>query len=155
MTQLSGEPTPYIYSVVRAVPNPRRGECVNLGVILIAADGHFSDVRFGTVGRIRKLDSTADVVSIRSFLTGIMRSLPLHGAQMQVPDRAQLLSVDKLTSWSREFGGAIQLTELGAYWRAIPRNCWTNSSKTTLLRRVPSHISQNWESNQSRLGPKS
>jgi Protein of unknown function (DUF3037) len=101
----------YLYSVVRAMPNPRRGESINLGVILVAPDGRYSEARFGSLNRVRKLDAQADVDSIRAFLTGITASLPLHGRQTYLPSPATVLDVETLMSWSREFGGAVRVTE--------------------------------------------
>jgi len=100
-----------MYSVVRAVPDPRRGECVNLGVIVIAPDGHYSDARFGSLTRVRKLDSNADVESIRLFVTGITGALPLHGNQTYFGHRAEALDISTLTMWSRDFGGAVRVSE--------------------------------------------
>lgn len=101
----------YVYSVVRAVPNPRRGECVNLGVIVVAPDGHYSDARFGSVTRVRKLDADADIDSIRLFLAGISSSLPLHGSQSFLGQRELSLDPQTLAIWSKEFGGSVQLSE--------------------------------------------
>jgi hypothetical protein len=101
----------YVYSIVRAMPNPRRGECVNLGVIVLAPDGHYSDARFGSLNRVRKLDSNADTDSIRSFLNGVMGSLPLHGYQTHLTTNRAPMNVSTLNMWSKEFGGAVRLTE--------------------------------------------
>src|SRR5260370_1124375 len=111
MSDVRPGPDAYVYSVVRAVPNPRRGECVNLGVIVVAPDGHYSDARFGSLTRVRKLDADADIDSIRLFLAGISSSLPLHGSQSFLGGRGPSLDPQTLVTWSREFGGAVQLTE--------------------------------------------
>jgi hypothetical protein len=105
MTTLPSSTQAYVYSIVRAMPNPRRGECVNLGVILLAPDGHYSDARFGSLNRVRKLDSNADTDSIRSFLNGVMGALPLHGYQTHLATRKAPLDVSTLNLWSKEFGG--------------------------------------------------
>ena len=104
-------PSAYTYSIFRAVPDPKRGESVNLGVIVIDSNGDFSDVRFGSLARIRKLDANADVDSIRAFLLGITANLPLHGRQTRLDRREHSIDVDTLATWSREFGGAVQVTE--------------------------------------------
>ncbi len=111
MNEMVSRPDAYLYSVVRAVPNPRRGECVNLGVIVIASDGHYSDARFGSLARVRKLDSTADVDSIKSFLTGVSSVLPLHGSQTYLGRGDQILDAETLTMWSKEFGGGVRVSE--------------------------------------------
>jgi hypothetical protein len=111
MMQGSQRPEAFVYSVVRAMPNPRRGECVNLGVIVIAPDGTYSDARFGNLTRVRRLDSHADLDSIRSFLGGITAALPLHGSQTYIGRRDPPLAVDTLAMWSKEFGGAVRVTE--------------------------------------------
>jgi hypothetical protein len=111
MTNLPDSTQAYVYSIVRAMPNPRRGECVNLGVIVLAPDGHYSDARFGSLNRVRRLDSNADTDSMRSFLNGVMGALPLHGYQAHLGTKQAPMNVATLNMWSKEFGGAVRLSE--------------------------------------------
>jgi len=107
----TNRPDAYLYSVIRAVPNPRRGECVNLGVVVIAPDGHYSDARFGSLARVRKLDSNADIDSIRLFLSGILSVLPMHGNQGYLAAGDPAIDASTLSMWSRDFGGAVRVSE--------------------------------------------
>jgi hypothetical protein len=60
---------------------------------------------------VRKLDSNADLDSIKVFLTGIFSSLPLRGNQPYLGKRNHALDVETLMMWSKEFGGAVRVTE--------------------------------------------
>ena len=120
MTTLPDSTQAYVYSIVRAMPNPRRGECVNLGVIVLAPDGHYSDARFGSLNRVRKLDTNADTGAIRSFLNGVMGALPLHGYQTHLATNQAQIDVSKLNTWSKEFGGAVRVTEPRSVLAANP-----------------------------------
>jgi hypothetical protein len=120
MTTLPDSTQAYVYCIVRAMPNPRRGECVNLGVIVLAPDGHYSDARFGSLNRVRKLDSNADTGAIRSFLNGVMGALPLHGYQTHLATNRAPIDVSTLNTWSKEFGGAVRVTEPRSVLAANP-----------------------------------
>ena len=102
----------YVYSVVRATPRPRRDETVNLGIVVIATDGTFSDAKFGSLDRVRKLYPEADLRSVELFLEGITERLPLQGVQARLHLAEEtVLSSDVLTEWSREFAGAVRISE--------------------------------------------
>jgi Protein of unknown function (DUF3037) len=108
---LTTQPRPFSYSILKAVPDPKRGESINLGVIVIDSKGDFADVRYGSIARIRKIDSNADLDSIRSFLFGITANLSLHGQQTRLDRPEASIDVATLAMWSREFGGSVQVTE--------------------------------------------
>lgn len=108
---MSGSGT-FVYSVVRAVPRPRRDESVNVGVVVVAADGTFSDVQVSDLSRVKRLDRSADLRSIELFLEGIRARRPLDGNQsFLVPGSSALLTPDMLRQWSREFGGSVRISE--------------------------------------------
>lgn len=100
----------YVFSIVKAVPQPRRDESINVGVVVMASDGTFSDVRLSSLDRVRRIDPDADIKSIEMFLTGVVASLPLAGSQSKLSTGGRA-TVDTLRQWSREFGGAVRLSE--------------------------------------------
>jgi hypothetical protein len=100
-----------VYSLVKAVPHPLREETVNIGVIVLAADGSYSEARFAGWGRVRRLARDADVRSMEHFLNGVSALLPMHGRQGHMLGAGQAkLNADLLNEWSRTFGGSIRVT---------------------------------------------
>lgn len=100
----------YFYSVIRAVPSQLRDESINLGVIVVASDGSFSDFAHVPPSRVKTLDPRADTKSIELFLEGVRDRLPLHGRQSPITGPSRPLTEAVLMDWSREFGGQVQIT---------------------------------------------
>ena len=65
-------PRTYDYAIVRVVPRVERGEFVNVGVIVCCAPDGYLQARFEIdEARLRALDPTLDIDSIRSSLAAI------------------------------------------------------------------------------------
>jgi hypothetical protein len=64
----------YDYAIVRVVPRVERGEFINAGIVLFCAELALLDARVALdEERLRALDPTADVASVRSHLEVIPR----------------------------------------------------------------------------------
>jgi hypothetical protein len=104
----------YQYSVVRFVPDPVRGESVNVGVVVAGEDPQFFGSRFldpRRSGRVRKLALTDDL----SFINDL-------AIEMRPPDESgpEQPSLEPLRAWTlsdlekaaAEWGNTIQFSEL-------------------------------------------
>lgn len=124
----------YYYSVVTVYPRPWRAECLNLGVILIAPDGTYSQARFGETKRLTILDAGADLPAVRSALRGFTDELPLHGIQTHLSG-SRSMSVAKLQEWSETFAGIVRVTPpraaLGSDPEALLRGLFDEQVSTT------------------------
>ena len=59
----------YSYAIVRVVPRPERGECLNVGVVLFAREARYLGARVELDGaRLRALAPDADVALIERHL---------------------------------------------------------------------------------------
>src|SRR2546426_904839 len=86
-----GMSTATYYSIIRYVPDPVRGEQVNVGALAVHADGTFASVRFDRrFDRARSLGRGADVGFLRDFrndLEGL--AMEQSAAQLPLPARGQ------------------------------------------------------------------
>ena len=63
---------PYEYAIVRAVPRVERGEFINVGVVLYCQAAEYLHVLLHLdEARLRALDPSVDVDSVRSALAGV------------------------------------------------------------------------------------
>jgi hypothetical protein len=51
----------YSYSVLRVIPNQRRGECVNVGVVVFRPDGDTQVRMLSSLNKVYALDANIDV----------------------------------------------------------------------------------------------
>jgi Protein of unknown function (DUF3037) len=98
----------FFYSVVQVLPDPVRNEGVNIGVIVVDADGERSDARFGPVARVRKLDTPFAEDAVQQFIRSV--SARLEPSRPLIPHELPTLTEAVLSEWSREFGGEVRLT---------------------------------------------
>jgi len=111
-TVISTTTKAFVYSVIKAVPNPRRQESVNIGVVVISTDGQYADCQMARLSKVHRIDKHADLDAIQIFTNSIEASLPLSGEQGRLMNSSfSALNADTLTLWSQEFGGMVQLTE--------------------------------------------
>lgn len=89
------------YSVLRAIPDPRRGECVNVGIVIFSDDE--VDIRFPGRGKLRVIASD----DWGSYLTNFEGALHRAYEKIKNPE-ACLASV-------AELGGAISPTTLARF----------------------------------------
>lgn len=69
----TGPGDPFEYALLRAVPRIDRGECVNVGVVLYCQNADYlSAVVHLDEARLRALDPTLDVESVRHALDGVL-----------------------------------------------------------------------------------
>src|ERR1700722_11200791 len=102
---MSDETRAFAYSVIRVVPNPRRQESVNIGVVVIATDGEYGDCQVAQLSKVHRIDRHADLDLIQSFVSSLESSLPLKGEQGRLRTQSQmLLDLPTLELWSQEFG---------------------------------------------------
>jgi len=103
----------YHYSIVRYVPDPVRGEQVNIGVIVAAKDSSYFGARFISrheSGRLRRLGFGEDFGFIQD-LAEEMES-QVTGAQLRIEEGPPVSwTLDKVGVAAREWANAIQVSE--------------------------------------------
>jgi Protein of unknown function (DUF3037) len=69
-----GARSPFQYAILRAVPRVERGECMNVGVVLMARTRDFLGMRAHLdADRLRALAPDADPAALAAQLEGLMR----------------------------------------------------------------------------------
>jgi hypothetical protein len=112
------------YSIIRYVPDPVRGEQVNIGALAVHGDGTFASVRFDRrFDRARSLGRGADVGFLRDFRDDLEElATEQSTAQLPLPARGQRavavtiegkprLDLDFLKFVSERWANSIQFTE--------------------------------------------
>jgi hypothetical protein len=101
----------YFYSVVKFVPDPVRGEQLNVGVAVVSDDGNYFSARFlppNQTGRLRRISSIDDFRFIRD-LASEMRDVQAPRLLGNAP--GAVWSLDALRHASREWANTIQFSE--------------------------------------------
>ena len=66
--------SPYLYAIIRVVPRVDRGECMNVGVVLLCRSAGFvGALTWLDEARLRALDPATDPATIQPFLDAIER----------------------------------------------------------------------------------
>ncbi len=99
----------YVYSVMKFVPDPARGEAVNFGAL--AGDDETGDWELRTIsnfGRVRSIDDRNAFGAALSFIDDIERHIAALG---QLPEfTTERLSRGLLERWSEEMRNVVQFT---------------------------------------------
>lgn len=70
----SADPAPFQYAILRVVPRVERGECLNVGVVLLCRPRRFLDARVALdEGRLRAVARAIDPDPIRAHLDALVR----------------------------------------------------------------------------------
>lgn len=95
---------PFQYAIVRAVPDAERGECLNVGVVLMARTRDFLGMRARVdLARLGALSPAADAPAIEEQVAGLLRVAagdPAAGpiARLSAPQRFHWLVAPSSTA---------------------------------------------------------
>lgn len=98
------------YSILRYVPDPVRGEVVNIGLFLVDGTGEWArfdgDVPRGILRSMRRTNEASD---LEEWIARVKRLYAPAGPRplLDAPGR---IDPETLAEWAREFGGTLQLT---------------------------------------------
>jgi hypothetical protein len=113
----------YEYSIVRYVPEPTRGEQLNVGVVVTAKDDSYFGARFvgrRDVTRLRRLGFTEDF----GFLQDLAEEIEAANTGAQLPINQQRITARwnaaAVASAAREWANTIQFSELRGAVEADP-----------------------------------
>jgi len=99
------------YSVVRYVPDPIRGEQVNVGAVVVSEDGSFAGAKFlKDFQRARALNPSEDFSFLRDFASDFERAATRPG-QLALSPQARRWTIETLRKAHLEWANAIQLSE--------------------------------------------
>lgn len=125
-TRTTTEPIPYQYFVLRAVPRPERGECVNVAVVLYSEElDHLALGWDVDEPRLRAIDPAIDLDSVRD-------SLAFLSAWCDTP--SQTFGRTATPSASQVSGGPVPQGR-----RPGARFGWLAATRSTILRPGPVH----------------
>lgn len=103
----------YLYSIVRYVPDPVRGECLNVGIVVGCRDDSFFGARFLSrrdAGRVRRFGAAEDVEFIWDVATDIEAST--SGAQLGIATEPRgAWNTEAISAASVEWANTIQFSE--------------------------------------------
>ena len=100
----------YRFSVIRYVPDARREEYMNVGIVVVADDSSFVGSQFGTNWRRMERFGQEDV----GFLKEFARVLRDRSKVQQPLDPTQRLSIETLSTLAFSWKNSIQFSELRA-----------------------------------------
>lgn len=99
------------YSVLRYVPDPIRGESVNIGLFLVDREGRWARFDARTPkGAIRTVGSDRDVVEVERWVADLKRQFHVLGDEPLFPAEGRL-DPNLLATWASRFGGMLRVSE--------------------------------------------
>jgi hypothetical protein len=105
----------YHYSIVRYVPDPIRGEQLNVGVVVVAKDGSYIGARFAgppELARLRRLGFEQDFAFVRDLAEEIESQVT--GAQLPLDDPQHphpIWTFETVQRAAEEWANTVQLSE--------------------------------------------
>jgi hypothetical protein len=100
----------YVYSVIRFVPDPARGEFINVGAIVGSEESSEWQIRqVANPQRARRLDERGTLAAVWSFIEGVGRQIDAYDEQALLPPDAHL-SEEWLTELHVRHRNLVQLT---------------------------------------------
>lgn len=110
------------FFLLRYVPDVVKGECVNIGVVLLEESGNgFTGVRFARDWRrVRRLDPEVDIELLESYEAELQRLLESHQPEM-INYRGPMSRREwLLAQMQQSFSGALQLAPMTAVFTESP-----------------------------------
>jgi hypothetical protein len=99
------------YSLLRFVPDPIRGEGVNIGLFLTDSEGRWARLETRSArAAIRAVGTAADIDRIERWVQGVREQFHVFGDEglLAPPGR---ISPEVLAEWAHSFGGGMQVGE--------------------------------------------
>jgi hypothetical protein len=98
------------YSLLSYVPDPIRGEFINIGLFLVDREGRWARFEATTPrGAIRSVGSAADVDKIERWVGDLKRQFHVLGDEPLLP-AAGRIQPELLADWAAEFGGKLRVS---------------------------------------------
>jgi hypothetical protein len=100
------------YAIVRYVPDPTRGEAVNVGVVVTTRDGEYVGARFDrTAARVRCLSPDEPLDNIRGLADELERDSSRLGQLLMPVEGVSRWNLGMLESIHKNWGNSIQFSE--------------------------------------------
>jgi len=98
------------YSLLRYVPDPIRGESLNIGLFLVDREGRWARFDASTPrGAIRSVGFAGDVNQIERWVDDLKRQFHVIGDEPLLPAEGRIRP-ELLAEWAAEFGGKLRVS---------------------------------------------
>ena len=122
------------YSVIRYMPDPRREECINIGVIVVADDGTFVEAAFTTNWQRVQCFGQEDLSFLKEFASLLRYRIQQHQDSLF---SSALLGTEALTKMAEGWHNSIQFTPPRASIAPDPRKLLEQLFSTYILEERP------------------